>query len=102
MLQSRCQGRVDGTVLGVILFRLTENSVLMNEISENTWNEVLNKLFMVKNQLKSECALVESQRELESQRRQVLEASQWADQAQRERIEEPSSPGMLRKKLLRN
>ena len=51
---------------------------------------------------KSECALVETQRELESQKRQLLEANQWADQAQRERIEEPSSPGMLRKKLPRN
>ena len=34
----------------------------------------------------SENALMESRRELESQRRQLLEANQWADQAQRERI----------------
>ena len=34
----------------------------------------------------SECALIESRRELGSQRRQVLEANRWADQAQRERI----------------
>ena len=34
----------------------------------------------------SEYALIESRRELESQRRQLLEASQWADQAQCERI----------------
>ena len=34
----------------------------------------------------SEYALIESQRELESQRLQLLEANQWADQAQRERI----------------
>ena len=34
----------------------------------------------------SEYALTESQRELEPQRRQLLEANQWADQAQRERI----------------
>ena len=34
----------------------------------------------------SEKALIESQRELESQRRQFLEANQWVDQAQRERI----------------
>ena len=34
----------------------------------------------------SEYALIESRRELESQRRQLLEANQWADQAQRERI----------------
>ena len=34
----------------------------------------------------SEYALIESQRELESQRRQLLEANQWAAQAERERI----------------
>ena len=34
----------------------------------------------------SEYALIESRRELESQRRQLVEANQWADQAQRERI----------------
>ena len=34
----------------------------------------------------SEFALLESQRTLESRRRQVLKANQWADQAQRERI----------------
>ena len=34
----------------------------------------------------SEYALIESRRELESQRRQLLETNQWADQAQRERI----------------
>ena len=34
----------------------------------------------------SEYALIASRRELESQRRQVLDASLWADQAQRERI----------------
>ena len=48
VLQSRCQRKVYGTVLGVILFRLTENSILMNEISQKTWNEELNKLFLVK------------------------------------------------------
>ena len=97
--------RVDGTVLGVLLFRLIENSILMSEISENTSNEELNKLFLVKIQFRedetrlsttwrstilerrnSEYALFESQRELESQRLQLLEANQWADQAQRERI----------------
>ena len=52
MLQSRCQGKVDGTALGVIIFRLTENTILMNEISENTLNEELNKLFLVKIQSK--------------------------------------------------
>ena len=34
----------------------------------------------------SEDALIESRRELESQRRQLLGTNQWADQAQRERI----------------
>ena len=34
----------------------------------------------------AEYALIESRRELEFQRRQLLEANQWADQAQRERI----------------
>ena len=43
-----CEGKVDGTALRVILFRLTENSILMNEISENTLNVELNKLFLVK------------------------------------------------------
>ena len=88
-------------LLGVILFGLAENSILMNEISENTLNEELNKLFLVKIQFRENCtrlsarwrpkiwseeiqktALFESERELESQRRQLLEANQWADQAQ--------------------
>ena len=105
VLQSRCQRKFDGTVLGGILFRLTENPIQMNEISEKTWNEELNKLFLVKSQLRenffltgydleiqnlerrnSEYALVESRRELESQRWQLLEANQWTDQAQRESI----------------
>ena len=51
VLQSRCQGKVGGTVLGVILFRVTENSILMNEISENSLNEEL-KLFLVKTQFR--------------------------------------------------
>ena len=34
----------------------------------------------------SEYTLNESRRELESQRRQLLESNQWADEAQRERI----------------
>ena len=34
----------------------------------------------------SEYALIESQRELESERLQLRQASQWADQAQREKI----------------
>ena len=67
-------------------------------------NEEFNKLFLVKVQFgetytrlsttwrskilerrNSEYALVESPRELKSQRLQSLEANQWADQAQRER-----------------
>ena len=55
MLQSRCQRKVDGTVLGVILFRLTVNSIQRNEISEETWNEELNKLFLVKIQFRENC-----------------------------------------------
>ena len=42
----------------------------------------------------SEYALFESQRELESQRRQLLKANQWADQAQRERVHLCSRLGM--------
>ena len=52
VLQSRCQGKVDGTVLEVVLFRLTENTILTEEISEKTWNEEFTKLFWVKIQLK--------------------------------------------------
>ena len=52
VLQSRCPRKVDGTASGVILFRLTENSILMNEISGKTWNEVLNKPLLVKIQLR--------------------------------------------------
>ena len=39
-------------VLGVILFRLTENSILMNEISEDILSEELNKLFLMKIQFR--------------------------------------------------
>ena len=42
------QDKVDGTVLGVILLGLTEDSVPMEEISENIFKEELDKLFMVK------------------------------------------------------
>ena len=51
-MQSRCQRKIDGTVLGVILFRLTENSFLMIEIFEDTLNEELNKLWLVKIQFR--------------------------------------------------
>ena len=58
----------------------------------------------------SEDAMPESQCELESQRRQLMEAIQWADQAQRERIhlcsrlemKDHLHQEMLRKKLPRN
>ena len=67
-----------------------KNSILMNEISENTLNEELDKLLLVKiqrklflneykmeiqnlRQRKSEDALIEWQRELESQRKQLSE-----------------------------
>ena len=53
MLQSRYQGKVDGTVLGVILYRLTKNSLLMNEISEDILNEELNNIFLVKIQFRA-------------------------------------------------
>ena len=52
MLHRRCQRKVDGTTLGVILFRLSEKSILMDEISENIVNEELNKLLLVKIQFK--------------------------------------------------
>ena len=42
----------------------------------------------------SEHTLTESQRELESQRQQLLKASQWADQAQQDRIHLCSRSGM--------
>ena len=73
--------KVDGTILGVILFRLSENSILMDEISENIFNEELNNLSLVKIQFRenyydleiqnlergnSEYALIESRRELEA------------------------------------
>ena len=57
----------------------------------------------------SEYALIESRRELESQRRQLLEANHWQIKlsvretfVERSGDEERSSPGMLRKKLQRN
>ena len=105
MLRSRCQGKAVGTVLGVILFKRTENSILINEILRQDLerraqqvvlgeNSVERKLYLTEHDLEihnlerrnSEYALIESRRELESQRRQLLESNQWADQAQRERI----------------
>ena len=49
MLQSRCQRKIDGTVLGVTVFRPSENAILMDEISENIFNEELDKLFSAVN-----------------------------------------------------
>ena len=43
-----CRVDVKEKSLGVIFFRLTENSILMDEISKKTWNEELNKLLLVK------------------------------------------------------
>ena len=56
MLESQCPEEVEETVQGVILVRLTENSILVNEIFENTFNEKLNKLFMVKIQFRENYA----------------------------------------------
>ena len=76
----------------------------MDEISDNIFNEELDKLSMAKNSIQrslylneyimkiqkeqrnSEYALFEPQRELGSQRPQLLEANWCTDQAQRERI----------------
>ena len=55
VLSSRCQRKFDGTTFERLLFGLSENSVLMDEISEDTWNEELNKLFLVKTQLRENC-----------------------------------------------
>ena len=91
---SRCQRKINGTVF-VWVWRVSENSILMDEISENIFNEEIDKLEKAENSdqrgwnltefhmdiqnLKrrtSEYALTESQRELESQRQQLLEANQ--------------------------
>ena len=71
----------------------------MDEISKNTWNESWwkfssEKFFSAEHNMEiqnlkrrnAEHALFESQRELEHQRWQILEANQLADQAQRETI----------------
>ena len=81
------------------------NFIPMIEIFDNSWNLEHDKLLWEKIQLRrklysteydteikdlegrnSEYASIESQHELESQRLQLRQASQWADQAQRERI----------------
>ena len=81
-------------------------------------NSVQNKLYSTEYNMEiqnserrnSECALFESQRELESQRQQLLMANHWADHAECESIhlcsdlemKKSSSSSMLRKKLPRN
>ena len=52
VLHSRCHRKVDGTIFGVIVFRLSEHSFLMDEISENIFNEELDKLLLVKIQFR--------------------------------------------------
>ena len=58
-----------------------ENSVQRKCFSTEHHMEIL-----ILERRNSEYALIESQRELQSERRQLLEANQWADQDQRERI----------------
>ena len=50
VMQSRCQRKVNGTVL-VWVWRVTENSILMDEISENIFNEELDKLSKAENSI---------------------------------------------------
>ena len=51
VLQSRCQRKVHGTVQ-VWVWGVSENSILMDEISENIFNEELDKLSLVKIQFR--------------------------------------------------
>ena len=102
---SRWQRKIDGTTLGVILFRLSENSILMDEISEIILNEELNKLSLVKIQFRENYFWMSTRwrsriwseeiqnthcsshnESLNLKERQLEKAHQWADQAQRERI----------------
>ena len=58
VLMNRYQEKVDGMLRGeklVILIRLRMNSILMDEIFENTLNEEHNKLFLVKILLRENC-----------------------------------------------
>ena len=73
-LREHLERRAQQAILG-------ENSV-QRELYSTEYNMKIQNL----ERRNSEYALVESQRELESQRQQLLEANQWADQAQRERI----------------
>ena len=119
-LQSRCQGKVDGTVLRSHSLQtqrefFSDERDLREHLERRAQkailgeNSVQRKLYSTEYDMEiqnlerrnSEYALFESQRELESQRLQSLQDIQWTDQAQRERIhlcsesedEEPSSPG---------
>ena len=104
MLESRCQGKVDGTVRGVSLIRLREfysderdlrehlerraQQAIFGEhsVQRKVYSTEYNMEIQKMERRNSEYALIESQRELGSQRLQLSEANQWADQAQRERI----------------
>ena len=73
-LREHLERRAQQAILG-------ENSV-QRKLHLNEYNMEIQKL----ERRNSENALIESRRELESQRVQLLEANQWADQAQRERM----------------
>ena len=95
---------------------LTENSILMIEIPEDTWNQALHKLFSVKIQIRQastrlgttwrskiwneEIQNTKHSSHSVSQRLQVLEAIPWTDQAHGDGG--PSSSRMLCQKLQRN
>ena len=82
VLQSRCQRKVNATVL-VWVRRVTEKPVLKNhrkfcsflmiEISEDTWNEELNKLFLVKIQITEDYTLTEYDMEIQNLERRNSE-----------------------------
>ena len=129
VLLNRCQRKVDGTVLGFIFFGLKQNYILMDEISEKTWNEELNKLFLVKIQLREKIIfdwVRPGDSELRAKKFTICvdwvatrawiskttitgsqsmgrSSSAWENTiVQWLGDEEPSSPGMPRKKLRRN
>ena len=58
-----------------------------NSVQRKLYSTELNTEIKNLERRNSEYALFESQRELESQRRQLPMANQWADQAQREKIQ---------------
>ena len=57
-----------------------------NSVQRKFFSTEYNMEFQNLQRRNSEYALFESQRELETRRRQLLEANQWADEAQRQRI----------------